>query len=107
MSDNHTQEQIVITFMSGADDGKQAMFEQPPITIGRLSTHLLSIPNDTFVSRSHAKIDRDERGYFLEDRQSRNGTYLCDQKISGSAALVSGDLFRVGDTWLKFEILRR
>ena len=58
-------------------------------------------PEDEFISRRHAQLSfRDGVGR-IEDLGSSNGTFL---RLRGPHTLVSGDLIRVGDELLRFEI---
>ncbi|MBT8137749.1 MAG: FHA domain-containing protein [Gammaproteobacteria bacterium] len=55
------------------------------------------IPIDSpYVSRHHALIVRDERGYWLTDINSTNGTYLNGERVSDQARLGAGDHIRIG-----------
>jgi serine/threonine protein kinase/serine phosphatase RsbU (regulator of sigma subunit)/pSer/pThr/pTyr-binding forkhead associated (FHA) protein len=49
------------------------------------------------VSREHAQILRLQGRYFIEDKQSRNGTFVNNQAISTRTALQSNDRIRIGD----------
>lgn len=55
------------------------------------------------VSRMHAKVINDGSGHYLEDMQSRNGTFLNGQLISGSAMLKEGDRIRISDIEFIFD----
>jgi DNA-binding winged helix-turn-helix (wHTH) protein len=57
----------------------------------------------TTVSRQHARAIVDERGVFLEDLQSKNGTYVRETKVSGAVRLSEGDQIRVGSVLLVFK----
>jgi serine phosphatase RsbU (regulator of sigma subunit)/pSer/pThr/pTyr-binding forkhead associated (FHA) protein len=56
------------------------------------------------VSRNHAQIVREGNNYFLEDMQSRNGTFLNDEphKIEGRRLLKPGDQLRVCEVTFTF-----
>ena len=57
--------------------------------------------DDEFMSRRHAQVSyRNGRGH-LEDLGSSNGTFL---RLRGPHGLASGDLIRLGDELLRFEI---
>ena len=57
--------------------------------------------DDEFMSRRHAQMSyRNGRGH-LEDLGSSNGTFL---RLRGPHGLASGDLIRLGDELLRFEI---
>jgi DNA-binding winged helix-turn-helix (wHTH) protein len=48
------------------------------------------------VSRRHARIRVDGAALVVEDLDSRNGTYVRGERISGRAALADGDELRIG-----------
>lgn len=58
--------------------------------------------NDPGVSRFHAQIDVVEGRHAIEDRGSRNGTYVNGQRISGRVPLRSGDRLVIGGVELIF-----
>ena len=51
--------------------------------------------DDVTVSRSHAVLSRDERGYVIEDRGSLNGTYVNRRRVE-KATLEDGDEVQIG-----------
>jgi hypothetical protein len=54
------------------------------------------------ISRLHARFEKREGVWYVEDLGSMNGTYLNGQRISGPQALRSGDRLRLG---LKVEFI--
>ena len=71
----------------------------PPLGLATLAGFLS--PDDEFMSRRHAQISfRNGRGR-LEDLGSSNGTFV---KLRGPHGLSPGDLIRLGDELLRFEI---
>ena len=54
------------------------------------------------VSRFHAQIERDGRRYVVEDRGSRNGTFVNDKKVTGKQPLRNGDRITIFDVQLTF-----
>jgi hypothetical protein len=48
------------------------------------------------ISRLHARFEKREGVWYVEDLGSMNGTYLNGRRISGSQALRSGDRLRLG-----------
>ncbi len=118
--------EISITFMSGPLDGHTMRFDQPTtgdsavLTIGRRENCDIYLPFDNQVSRLHAKLGINSvavtasesvaeplvLSFWLEDGESRNGTFIerDKQPLRGRAALRPGTLFRIGRTWLRLDI---
>lgn len=96
--------QLVVTFMSGAEDGRQVTLDSPTISIGREDRNDVVVPFDSRVSRRHVRLERDSDKLQITDLNSRNGTYLQDgSRITGTVEIGPGTLFRLGRTWLKAE----
>jgi two-component system response regulator HydG len=57
--------------------------------------------DDPLASRVHATLWRDKDGWWIRDTESRNGTFLNQQKID-FARLVDGQIVRIGQTELVF-----
>ena len=73
---------------------------RPDIVLGREIGDII-FSEDEFMSRRHAQVSyRAGRGH-LEDLGSSNGTFL---RLRGPHGLASGDLIRLGDELLRFEI---
>jgi pSer/pThr/pTyr-binding forkhead associated (FHA) protein len=73
---------------------------RPDIVLGREIGDII-FSEDEFMSRRHAQVSyRNGRGH-LEDLGSSNGTFL---RLRGPHGLASGDLIRLGDELLRFEI---
>ncbi|MGE5233128.1 MAG: SpoIIE family protein phosphatase [Acidobacteriota bacterium] len=75
--------------------------EVAEFTIGRATESALAIPS-LALSRHHARIVRRDGGYVLEDRGSRNGTYLNGVAIAEPMPLADGDEIRLGDVRIVF-----
>jgi pSer/pThr/pTyr-binding forkhead associated (FHA) protein len=101
-------------FMSGPDDGLEVWLKSNQskghairdgweFIIGRREDCDLHIPFDTLVSREHAAIRVTSEDITLVDGGSRNGTSLGDHRVNGTVHIKIGDLFRVGNTWLRLE----
>jgi len=118
--------ELSVTYMSGPLDGKTQRFEQPEpgdelvLSIGRRDGCDIFLPFDNQVSRLHAKlgctvemITASEAvsepfllSFWLEDLNSRNGTYIEREKrgIRGRINIRPGSLFRIGRTWLRLDV---
>ena len=66
--------------MSGPHMGQSFEIEGDTLCIGRAPENDIQI-RDKFVSRKHIKILRKESEFFIEDLQSKNGTYLNGEQI--------------------------
>jgi len=54
------------------------------------------------VSREHTRIRREGRRWFVDDLGSTNGTYLNDERVTGSLTLMDGDILKIGDVTFVF-----
>ncbi len=72
------------------------------ITIGRASTCDIVI-DDVLVSREHAEIQQIKSVYFIKDLNSRNGTFVNNEKVPAGKymKLAGNDIIRLG---LKIEL---
>ncbi|MBI4237077.1 MAG: FHA domain-containing protein [Deltaproteobacteria bacterium] len=80
--------------LNGSVEGKKFLLaaDQETFTVGR--DPACECPIEEYViSRRHARIQRDGDGYRLEDLQSKNGTYVNNQRVEATA-LHDGD--RIG-----------
>lgn len=64
-------------------------------TLGRGPTNTIVI-NDSFASSEHAQIVLRSGQWWLEDRNSRNGTLLNGDVLRGPAIVTDGDIVGVG-----------
>lgn len=84
-------------------DGSRIRLTHTPFTIGRGPGNDLVLAS-LAVSRDHAVITRDERGFVISDAGSRNGI-LCDGVRHNAVALLPGLVVRLGDVDLRLEEL--
>ena len=106
-------QELNITLMSGPHDGETYHFslavasEPFIVTIGRRAGCDIVLDYDAQVSRVHAKLIYDARDteFFLEDADSRNGTFVGQTRLRNRIHLEPGTLFRVGRTWLRLDAL--
>ncbi len=86
-------------------DGSTGKTEYPldaaVVTIGRSRANDISL-DDARVSRHHARVIRDGRGYTVEDLNSRNGTRVDDRAVRDAVPLVDGSILRIGDSVFTF-----
>lgn len=74
-------------------------------TIGRSKYNSISLyeANDLTMSRFHAKIIKKIDGYYIEDNESLNGTYVNGKKII-KRKLENNDIILIGSTEILFKI---
>lgn len=75
----------------------------PICSVGRASTNRITI-EDPAVSLQHALITRRDLTWWLEDLNSRNGTYLNEHRLETAVVITSGDIVSVGNTRLRINI---
>ena len=83
--------------------------EKESLTIGRHPSNIVYIDDDA-VSGRHAVITRKPNPdfsqfseYYLQDLDSTNGTFINDEKVSGTARLHHNDIVRIA--WNKFKFI--
>jgi hypothetical protein len=73
---------------------KEIPLEKDLMTIGRKAENDIFI-GDQAISGFHARIFKDPGGYSIEDLNSRNGTFVNKQRVTGTV-LYNGDVILVG-----------
>jgi predicted component of type VI protein secretion system len=102
---------VSVTMMSGPHDGETLHFE-PDISgggfrlmLGRRENCDISLSFDSQVSRLHAELVFQDDQFWLEDLDSRNGTYVDNERVDSRVGIDPGTIFRVGRTWLRLDAL--
>lgn len=93
---------ITLEILSGPLDGQVFEFSRT-VEIGRDDGCEVPIQVDMSVSRRHARILVVEPECFLEDLDSRNGTFIDDDRLEKRTQLQNGQTFRVGKTWMQID----
>ncbi len=76
--------------------------ERSPIGVGRRPDNHVVLSWDNEVSRQHAQLHRAGSEWTLVDVESRNGSFLNGERVSGQQRLRDGDVLRFGDTVVLF-----
>ena len=71
------------------------------VTIGRAPVNQIVI-KDERCSRNHAELFLSQDQWVLRDLESRNGTFIGDQRLVGDRMLIPGDVVRIGRCQLVF-----
>ncbi len=91
---------LVVLHPPGPNMGRRFALVKSEQFLGRLAGIDIEIDAEG-ISRRHARIGRDDSGWFIEDLGSTNGTQVNDVRITRHA-LADGDLLRCGTTVCKF-----
>ncbi|MBN1209582.1 MAG: FHA domain-containing protein [Myxococcaceae bacterium] len=91
-----------LTCLIGLDVGRTFPLAEAKTDLGR-GTHVDFRLRDRAVSRSHARILREDSAFTLVDLDSPNGIYLNGRRVKGSAPLADGDVLELGQTLLRFQ----
>ena len=75
----------------------------PITTLGRSATNSV-IVDDSFASSEHSRIVLKDGQWWLEDRNSRNGTLLNEEPILGHTILANGDIIGIGSYFYSLEL---
>jgi predicted component of type VI protein secretion system len=68
------------------------------VRIGRSPACAISIPDDTFVSGTHARLYQFDGITWVEDLNSTNGSHLNGNRLSTPQAMTKGDRLQIGST---------
>ena len=85
----------ILTLRSSTNEPLVYVLKAGRNTIGRNSDNDIVVPDES-VSRWHAVIDCQPDQVVIEDRESKNGTFVNQTRITGSMQLCSGDQIHVG-----------
>jgi two-component system cell cycle response regulator len=90
-----------LVVIAGAELGQSVELDRDELQIGRGDQCALVINSD-LVSRHHATVLSVDSRHVVRDENSTNGTYVNDQRVTGSVALSDGDQIKIGRTVIKY-----
>jgi class 3 adenylate cyclase len=94
---------MYLFILSGSKEGYRFTITPGILVVGRSSEADISLPNDRYVSGTHAELHMDESGKLtLLDRGSRNGTFLAGEIIHEAREVKPGDIIQIGRTFFKY-----
>jgi pSer/pThr/pTyr-binding forkhead associated (FHA) protein len=85
-----------VIMMGGPDAGKQYELSEGTVIVAGRTAGVDLVIDHPSVSRRHAEISLSWSGAFIKDLNSANGTFVNDQRISGSQRLRDRDEIRLG-----------
>ena len=91
-----------LVVLEGTSPGQRLEVDSAAVTIGRGASQTL-VCDDRDVSRQHARVLLVNGAVTVEDLQSTNGTFVDEQRITGSVPLTEGARIRLGRQLLKYE----
>jgi pSer/pThr/pTyr-binding forkhead associated (FHA) protein len=68
------------------------------ITVGRGGGCALVLADDQYASTVHARVFRRGNDLFVDDLESRNGTFVNGKRISSTTKVRKGDQLQFGST---------
>ena len=74
---------------------------QGPVDIGRHPTCAVARPDDAYLSQRHCRVGRDDRGVWLRDLDSTNGTFVDGRRITNTELLTQGARITAGSVVLE------
>lgn len=92
--DDIEEGKAVLVVKKGPEAGTNFFLEKDVVTCGRDSASDIFL-DDVTVSRRHAEIRRDAKGFTIVDSDSLNGTFVNRNRVD-SAELKSGDEIQIG-----------
>ncbi len=90
-----------LSLVDGEPNGAIFLLKQGRNPIGRDAGNVIVL-GDQQISNKHATITHEEDGYWIEDRQSKNGVYVNGKRVA-KERLQDGSVIRIGSTVLKFD----
>jgi pSer/pThr/pTyr-binding forkhead associated (FHA) protein len=88
--------------LTKVDQSSTPRFNRSPVTIGRSPACECHLPDET-VSTQHARLYYQNSQWWIEDLDSRNGTYLNDSPVAIPTVLAPGDELRCGDVEFRID----
>jgi pSer/pThr/pTyr-binding forkhead associated (FHA) protein len=95
---------LVVLGSPAIDPGTERELDSSPVTLGRSTENDLVLDEDDFASVHHARIEPRRDGVWVEDLDSTNGTFVNGIKLTRPQKLTPGDVIRVGETDLRYEL---
>jgi hypothetical protein len=89
--------QTTLVVIDGPLQGLELVLDRKEIRIGRAPNSDFVIDDD-YVSSQHARIQRNDEGWQIQDLNSTNGTYVDGQRIGAPVNITADMQIRIGKT---------
>jgi hypothetical protein len=94
VAEQNDQENPVLLVREGESAGQRYVMHEESVVIGRSAESDFILP-ERQISREHVRIWREDDAYYIEDLNSKNGTWLNGVPLGGKARLKDGDEIQV------------
>jgi pSer/pThr/pTyr-binding forkhead associated (FHA) protein len=98
---------MLLYVMNGYEEGQFIELSENVVNLGRLYTvekdgiiNQIVLAHDREISRNHARFFQKTDIWFIEDINSRHGTFVDERKLSSPLEIKPGNVIRVGRTLL-------
>ena len=95
---------LVVIKSPALAEGDERVLDSAPLTLGRSARNDVDLGRDEYASSDHARIEPRRDGVWLQDVGSTNGTYLNGTRVTKAKRLSPGDVVRIGETELRYEL---
>lgn len=89
-----------VNTLTNTDTGRKYILDDTEITLGRHPSNTIVLSGDKFTSRYHALIKFESGCFWIDDRNTDNGTFLNSHRLSEKTRLCQGDTISIGKTVL-------
>lgn len=93
-----------VRLQGGSEPGSFVAVDRDGLTLGRDASNDVVL-HDPQASAHHARIVATEKGFFIEDLGSTNGTFVQGQRVTRQS-LQGGEVIQLGQSKLVFEVSR-
>ena len=100
----HLRSHAALFTLAGPQQGALFPVHGTSVWLGRSPELNVNLDDDA-VSARHAHVTRRLDGYYLNDADSRNGTFVNGERISQPYRLLDGDHVQLGNTIMRFSML--
>jgi FHA domain-containing protein len=95
---------LVVVKSPALEEGDEVQLDSAPLMLGRGARNDVDLGRDEYASSEHARVEPRRDGVWIEDVGSTNGTYLNGARLTGPKRLSVGDIVRVGETELRYDV---
>jgi hypothetical protein len=95
---------LVVVKSPALEEGDEVQLDSAPLMLGRGARNDVDLGRDEYASSEHARVEPRRDGVWIEDVGSTNGTYLNGTRLTGPKRLSVGDILRVGETELRYDV---